>query len=50
VRSDGEIESSNDDDGRRTEYIDVEGRGRDKKCVMTEKDKIANVVRKALAR
>jgi hypothetical protein len=51
VRSDGEVESSNKDGGRRgIEYIDVEGRGRDKKCVTTEKDKIANVMRKVLAR
>jgi hypothetical protein len=51
VRGDREVESSNKDDGRRgIEYIDVEGRGRDKKCVTTEKDKTANVVQRALAR
>jgi hypothetical protein len=51
-RYDGrEVEGSNKGDRRRgIEYIEVEGRGRDKKCVMTEKDKIATVMRKAFAR
>ena len=51
VRNDREIESRNEDHGRRgIEYIDVEGRGGDKKCVATEKDKIANVMRKPFGR
>jgi len=51
VRSDREIESSDRDDRRRgIEYIDVEGRGGDKKCVTAEKHKTANVMPRGLAR
>lgn len=51
-RQDGrEVESSDERDRRRgIEYIEVKGRGRDKKCATTEKAKIANMIRKAFAR